>query len=156
MDRLDADLVELLTRQPRIGQVEAARRLGVARGTVQARLAKLVDRGAIRSFGPDVAPEAIGCPVLAFVFLEIAQGRLEQAVAVLDSIPEVLEVHGTTGPRDLLCRVVARDNGHLQEVINAMVHTPAVLRSTSHIAMSTQVPYRTLPLVRAVAGDAPR
>src|SRR3954451_25204778 len=125
IDRLDADIVELLTVHPRIGLVEVARRLGVARGTVQSRLAKLAERGAIASFGPQVDPAHIGYPVLAFVFLEIAQGRLAEAVETLADIPEVLDAYGTTGPRDLLCRVVARDNEHLQEIINAILHTTA-------------------------------
>ena len=151
LDRLDAGILELLTVNPRIGLVEVARRLGVARGTVQARLGKLVDRGAVTGFGPEVDPARIGYPVLAFVFLEIAQGRLREAVTTLEEIPEVLEAFGTTGPRDLICRVVARDNGHLQEIINAILHSPSVRRSTSYIAMSTQIAPRRLPLVRAAA-----
>ena len=152
LDRLDADIIELLTVNPRIGLVEVARRLGVARGTVQARLTKLADRGAVTGHGPEVDPARIGYPVLAFVFLEIAQGRLAEAVATLEAIPEVLEAHGTTGPRDIICRVVARDNGHLQEIINEILHSPSVRRSTSYIAMSTQIAPRRLPLVRAAAG----
>ena len=38
LDELDARLISLLTAEPRIGVLEASRRLGVARGTVQARL----------------------------------------------------------------------------------------------------------------------
>ena len=151
IDRLDADILEVLATQPRIGLVEVARRVGAARGTVQARLGKLADRGAVRSYGPEVDPAQIGYPVLAFVFLEIVQGRLDDAVEALESVPEVLEAFGTTGPRDLLCRVVAHDNGHLQEIINAILHSPSVRRSTSYVAMSTQIAPRTLPLIRAAA-----
>jgi DNA-binding Lrp family transcriptional regulator len=149
IDRLDADILELLTVHPRIGLVEIARRLGVARGTVQSRLTKLAERGAISGIAPHVEPSQIGYPVLAFVFLEISQGRLPEAVERLESIPEVLEAYGTTGPRDLLCRVVARDNEHLQEVINSILQTTAVRRSTSYVAMSRQIAPRALPLVRA-------
>ena len=45
IDRLDAALIELLATEPRVGVLEASRRLGVARGTVQARLDRLQDRG---------------------------------------------------------------------------------------------------------------
>ena len=151
IDELDARIIEVMTQEPRIGVVEVARRLNVARGTVQARLTKLTDRGAVTGFGPQVEPHQIGYPVLAFVFLEISQGRLPEAVETLEAIPEVLEAYGTTGPRDLLVRVVARDNEHLQEVINAILHTSAVRRSTSFVAMSRQIAPRSLPLVRAAA-----
>src|SRR4051812_5656871 len=152
IDQLDARLLLMLRAHPRIGLIEVARRLGVARGTVQARLDKLQARGVITGFGPDVEPAEMGYPVLAFVALEIVQGRLDEAVAGLKQVPEVLEAHGVTGDRDLLCRVVARDNTHLQDVINAMLHTGAVQRSTSSISMTRQIPFRIEPLIEA-AGD---
>lgn len=140
-----------MEHEPRIGLLEVSRRLGVARGTVQARVAKLTDRGVITGFGPQVEPARMGYPVLAFVFLEIAQGRLAEAVEVLEQMPEVMEAHGTTGPLDLLCRVTARDNEHLQEILNSILASPAIRRSTSYIAMSRQIGFRTEPLVRAAA-----
>ncbi len=68
-------LLELLAEEPRIGVLEASRRLGVARGTVQARLDRLQSNGVIRGFGPDVDPAALGYPVTAFATLEIKQGQ---------------------------------------------------------------------------------
>ena len=151
IDDLDARLIALMAAEPRIGLMEASRRLNVARGTVQARLAKLTERGVIRSFGPEVDPSKIGYPVLAFVFLEITQGRLIEAIAHLESVPEVLEAHATSGPRDLLCRVAAHDTEQLQEIINRLLSTSAVRRSTSYIVLSTQIAHRTGPLVQAAA-----
>ena len=62
-----------------------------------------------------------------------------------------MPVDVVTGDRDLLCRVVARDNTHLQDVINAMLHTGAVQRSTSSISMTRQIPFRIDPLIEAAA-----
>jgi DNA-binding Lrp family transcriptional regulator len=149
IDQLDARLLLMLRAHPRVGLLEVSRRLGVARGTVQARLEKLQARGVITGFGPEIDPGHMGYPVMAFVSLVIVQGRLDEAVAGLRRVPEVLEAHGVTGDRDLLCRVVARDNGHLQDVINDMLHKGAVQRSTSAISMSRQIPYRVEPLIGA-------
>src|SRR5690606_40319656 len=44
IDALDARLIRALCETPRAGVMELARRLGVARGTVQARLDKLQQR----------------------------------------------------------------------------------------------------------------
>ena len=151
IDELDAELLALLRAEPRIGLMEASRRLGVARGTVQARLAKLEERGVVKGFGPEVDPGRMGYPVLAFVFLQIAQGRLAEAVAVLDDVPEVLEATATSGPSDLLCRIVAQDTEHLQEIVNRLLSNTAIRRSTSYIALSQQIPYRTGPLVEAAS-----
>jgi DNA-binding Lrp family transcriptional regulator len=154
IDELDGRLLTLLRDEPRLGLSEAARRLGVARGTVQARLAKLQDSGVVRGFGPEVDPGRMGYPVLAFVFLQIAQGRLAEAVSVLRAVPEVLEATATSGPSDLLCRVVAQDTEHLQEIVNQLLSNNAIRRSTSYIALSQQIPYRTGPLVQT-AGALP-
>jgi DNA-binding Lrp family transcriptional regulator len=153
IDELDARLVKVLNEQPRVGLLEIARQLGVARGTVSARLDKLVRRGVVIGFGPEVDPVAVGFPILAFVELDIIQGRLDEAVEQLRGVPEVLEAHATSGDRDLLCRVVAKDPEHLQEIVNVMVRSEAVRRSTSHIALSRQIPMRTQPLLDAYAGE---
>ena len=154
IDELDARLLATLSGNPRIGLMEVARRLGVARGTVQARLAKLEQRGVVRGFGPEIDPAAAGYPLLAFVFLQIAQGRLDEAVAVLRAVPEVLEAAATSGPSDLLCRVVARDTEHLQRIVNQLLSHHAIRRTTSYIALSEPIPMRTGPLVQAAAGPA--
>ncbi len=149
IDDLDARLVTELSRSPRVGVLELARRLGVARGTVQARIDKLLQRGVITGFGPDLDLSALGYDVLAFVTLEISQGRAEDVVAHLRSVPEVLECHATTGQGDLHCRVVARTNLHLHEIINRIVTAPGIVRSTTVIALSEQIHQRTLPLVES-------
>ncbi len=132
--------------------LEASRRLGVARGTVQARLDRLQARGVITGYGPDIDPVALGHGVTAFVTLEIRQVRGHDPVAErLAAIPEVLEVHTITGPGDMLCRVVARTNADLQRVIDAIVTVTGVVRAATVIALAAPVPYRVLPLVRAVA-----
>lgn len=151
-DRLDARLVTLLAEQPRTGVLECARRLGVARGTVQARLDRLQARGVITGFGPDVDPAALGYGVTAFVTLEIAQGTGHRVVAQhLAGIPEVLEVHTVTGQGDLLCRIVARSNSDLQRVIDEMVADTDIRRTSTLIALTAPIPHRVLPLVAAAA-----
>lgn len=152
IDQLDAKIIALLTAEPRIGVLECSRRLGVARGTVQARLDRLAQRGVITGYGPDIHPAALGYGVTAFVTLHIRQAGGHAPVAQqLAAIPEVLEVHTITGPADMLCRVVARSNADLQRVIDRIVDVQGVERTSSVIALDTPVPYRTLPLVRAAA-----
>ncbi|WP_084957189.1 Lrp/AsnC family transcriptional regulator [Thermoactinospora rubra] len=161
IDQLDADLIALLKKEPRLGVLECSRRLGVARGTVQARLDRMIARGVIMGFGPDVSPAALGYAVTAFVTLEIRQIAGHDPVTEgLARIPEVLEVHTITGGADLLCRVVARSNADLQRVIDQIVEVKGVVRTSSTIALDTPVPYRVLPLVADVPrhrqGDARR
>jgi DNA-binding Lrp family transcriptional regulator len=155
IDQLDADLIATLRANPRVGLLEVARRLGVARGTVQARLSKLESSGVITGHGPEIDPAKLGYGVAAFVMIELAQGRLAEAVEVMNAMPELLEADGVSGPQDLICRVVARDTEHLQQLVNELLRTPAIRRCTSYIVLSRQVPPRTGPLVAAAGGAAP-
>jgi len=149
IDVLDARILEAFTEDPSLGVLGASRQLGVARGTVQARLDRLVARGVIRSFAPQVDPAALGYPVTAFCTLEIRQGRGHGPVVEhLSAIPEVLEAHTITGSGDLLVRVVARDNPDLQRVIDRVVDDSHVIRASTAISLATRIEHRTLPLVR--------
>lgn len=155
IDDLDRRLIELFATEPRVGMLEASRRLGVARGTVQARIDRLQQRGIVTGYGPEIDPGALGHGVTAFVTLEIRQaGGHDQVADRLAQIGEVLEAHTITGMGDLLCRVVARTNADLQRVIDAIVDVPGVVRASTVIALATPVAYRVLPLVRAVAESA--
>ncbi|MFG2291396.1 Lrp/AsnC family transcriptional regulator [Streptomyces sp. NPDC048595] len=153
IDHLDGALLELLAKEPRIGVLEASRRLGVARGTVQARLDRLQSNGVIRGFGPDVDPAALGYPVTAFATLEIKQGQGGDVRAYLTTVPEVLELHTTTGHGDMLCRLVARSNADLQRVIDRVVGFDGIVRASTAIVMENPVPLRIIPLVQQASGD---
>ena len=153
MDDLDVTLLDLFAAEPRIGVLEASRRLGVARGTVQARLDKLVERGVVTGWGPDLDPQALGFPVTAFLTLEIRQGAGHDSVAAhLAEIPEVLEACTITGAGDMWCRLVARSNADLQRVIDRVLSNEGIVRSTTVIALAAQVRYRVLPLARTSVG----
>ena len=151
VDPLDARILQLFADDPRIGVLEASRQLGAARGTVQARLDRLAQRGVVRGWGPDVDPIALGFAVTAFVTLEITQGGHAQIETALAGVPEVLEVHTVTGPGDMLVRLVARTNADLQRVIDEVLAVRGVLRCSTVIALANGVTYRTMPLVLAAS-----
>jgi DNA-binding Lrp family transcriptional regulator len=151
IDQLDARIIRLFTEEPRIGVFEASRRLGVARGTVQARLDRLHRTGVIRGFGPQVDPDALGYGITAFATLEIRQGRGRDVRAHLDTIPELLEMHTITGNGDMLCRIVARSNRDLQHVIDRMVDFEGIVRTSTVIALENPIRLRVVPLAEVAA-----
>jgi DNA-binding Lrp family transcriptional regulator len=152
LDELDGRILDLFSAEPRVGVLEASRRLKVARGTVQARLDRLERDGVVTSWAPRIAPAALGYAVTAFVTLEILQheGRTDISER-LAHIPEVLECWTVTGSGDLWCRIVAHSNADLQRVIDSMVTDPAVVRSVTLIGLTELIDYRTRPLVQSAA-----
>ncbi|MFE5732425.1 Lrp/AsnC family transcriptional regulator [Streptomyces sp. NPDC056528] len=150
VDGLDTRILRLLIEQPRTSVREYARILGVARGTVQARIDRLERDGVITATGPVLSPAALGHPVLAFVHVEVTQGHLDEVGDALASVPEIVEAFSITGGGDLLTRVVARDAGHLEDVIQRLIRLPGVVRTRTEIALRERVPHRLLPLVEAI------
>ena len=154
LDTVDWQVLRVLSEGSRLGMLEVSRRAEVARGTAQAHVDRLVSTGVITSFAPHLDVRAMGYGVLAFTTIDIAQGRLGDVVAHLREVPEVLEAHAITGPGDMHCRVAARTNEHLQDIINRILEVQGIGRTTTVIALSEQIPYRVLPLVGALADEA--
>jgi DNA-binding Lrp family transcriptional regulator len=150
IDRLDARLLAVLSDDARIGVGELASALGVARNTVQARLRKLTDNKVLRGYHPDIDLAAVGVAVQAFVALEIRQSELQEIARSLADIPEVLEVHATTGREDLLVRVATSTQADLQRLAEHIVSLHGVEHSSTTLALTTPLPYRITPLLESL------
>jgi len=153
LDQLDKRIVAVLRSRPRIPVVELARTLGVARGTAHARLRRLEQSNVVTGYGPDIDLDRAGWSVLSFTTLEIIQESDRQIVGLLESMPEVLEVFAVTGPGDLLCRIVARSNAHLHEILQRVLGQPGVIRATTNLALATRIHRTGADLLAASANS---
>jgi len=89
--------------------------------------------------------------VTAYATLEIRQGAGLAVAERLAGLPQVLEAVTITGQGDLLCRVVARSNADLQELIDELTAVDGVQRTATVIALSVRIPPRLLPLIDLAA-----
>ncbi|MCX2933713.1 Lrp/AsnC family transcriptional regulator [Mycobacterium sp. CVI_P3] len=154
IDRLDVELLELLSRDARIGVVELASTLGISRNTVQSRLRRLEQGGLLVGYRPEIDLAQAGVATQAFIGLEVQQGRLASIVDALVEIPQVLEIHATTGREDLLVRVATENQAGLQQLIERIVMIPGVVHSTTTLALTTPLPYRAVPLIKDMTRNA--
>ena len=152
-DQSDRQLIGALSNGARATITELAKQTVMARSTVQLRLARLEDSGVIEGYGPDLSPALAGYGVTAFTTLSIVQGSHDRVVANLAAIPEVLEVHVVTGEGDLLCRIAARSNDHLHDVLQTIVGMAEVGRADSQLALSSPVRRSIADLITLQLGD---
>lgn len=153
LDSLDMRVLILCLTQPRAGVREYARTLGVARGTVQARLDKLEEAGVLDGWAPTISPSGLGFGTLAYLRLNLAQGVLDEVAEALRSVPEVMEADTIAGESDLMCQVVARNAANLEEVIQRILAIPGVIRTRTETVLRRRISRRTLPLIRALARE---
>jgi DNA-binding Lrp family transcriptional regulator len=154
IDRLDVELLEMLATDARAGVVELASRLGISRNTVQARLRRLEEGGLLTGYRPELKLGQAGVSMEAFIGLEVQQGRLASIVDALTAMPQVLEIHATTGREDLLVRVATETQADLQQLIETIVSIAGVVHSTTTLALTTPLPYRAVPLLKHITRDA--
>ncbi|MCH7669314.1 MAG: Lrp/AsnC family transcriptional regulator [Acidobacteria bacterium] len=151
LDQIDTSILRLLASEPRIGALEISRRLGIARGTVTARIARLEQDGVVTGYGPDIDLATLGYVLTAFVTVEMQSGTYKDLIDKLREIPEVLETHVLAGPGDILCRVVARSNDHLMALLQDILGSEGVGKTTTAISLSEEIPPRSLSLVLSAA-----
>jgi DNA-binding Lrp family transcriptional regulator len=151
LDATDARLLLALAEDPRASVMALSQRLGLARNTVQARLTKLEQAGALAPFDRRVLPEALGYRLAAYVTVQVAQRSLAEVSDGLAHIPEVLEVTGLSGVADLLVRVVARDADDLWRITEQVLAIEGVQRIDTALALRRFVDHRVTPLLERAA-----
>jgi DNA-binding Lrp family transcriptional regulator len=147
LDPTDRRILLALDSDPRMPIMVLAQRLGLARGTVQARLERMTTGGALRLHSTRVDATALGRGVSAEVAAELDQSHLNEAIAALREIPEVLECLAPAGDTDLLIRVVATSPDDLYRVSEEIRLCPGITRTSTRMILRTVIPYRTTALL---------
>jgi DNA-binding Lrp family transcriptional regulator len=151
VDALDARLLLALVDDPRATVMALAQRVGLSRNTVQARLARFDDRAVLGTFDRRIDAAALGCPLTAFINVDVTQRLLAEVASALAAIPEVLEAIGLSGATDLLVRVVARDADDLYRIAGQILAIEGVVRTETSLAMRRLIEHRLTPLLERIA-----
>lgn len=105
MDELDRRLIALLRADARLSASKLAGELKVSRGTVQNRIDRLLERGAIQGFTIRIRPDLDPARVRAITCIEIEGQRAAAVIKALRGLPQVAAIHTTNGRWDLICEL---------------------------------------------------
>jgi len=130
LDSLDGRIILALDKDPEASALALSRTLGVARNTVHARL--------------------------AFLSLSISQTRTGSVENGLAAIPEVIEVHATTGDADLMAKVVARGTADLYRITNEILEIDGIERTSTAISILELMPPRYDGLISRLSKEESR
>ena len=139
MDDLDRNILGLLGADARMSVATLARRLKVARSTIQARLERLETGGVIAGYTLKLGEEARQGRLRASVLLTIEPRAQAAILSRLKSIPEVERVFTTSGRFDLLMQIAAPNTQVLDGVLDQIGALTGVRSSESLIHLSTRI-----------------
>ncbi len=139
MDDLDRNILALLGADARMSVATLARRLKVARSTIQARLERLETSGIIAGYTLKLGEEARQGRLRASVLLTIEPRAQAAILSRLKSIAEIERVFTTSGRFDLLMQVAAPNTQVLDQVLDQIGALTGVKSSESLIHLSTRI-----------------
>lgn len=136
-DRLDRELISLLRSDGRASLSKLAEILGVSRGTVQNRLDRLMDSGALLGFTVRVREDYELDGIRAVMLIEVVGKSTSQVIRRLRGMPEIHALHTTNGAWDLVAEIQAPGLPDFDRVLREVRLVEGVLNSETSILLST-------------------
>ncbi len=141
LDAIDLRLLHELRRNGRTSAEELSRTLSLSRPAVRDRMRRLERMGILVGYTIVVDWEALGYPILAFIWVRTGSGDCDvharSVMALSNDAAAVEEVHRVTGEWCLLVKVHARSSRDLADVLDAIRESPQVTATATTLALST-------------------
>ena len=141
IDKLDKQILEIISSNARIPFKDVAAECGVSRAAIHQRVQRLIDMKVIVGSGYHVNPGSLGYSTCTFVGIKLERGSMyKQVCEAFAGIPEIVECHFTTGPYTMLIKLYARDNAHLMELLNDKIQVvPGVISTETLISLKQNI-----------------
>lgn len=141
LDKLDKQILSMLMKDATIPYTEIAKELVISAGTIHVRMKKLIEMEVVLGSHLEINPTKVGYDVCAFLGIFLEKGsEYNDAVVRLKKVPEVVELHYTTGVYSMFAKIVCRDTQHLREVLNEHIQTiKGVQRTETFISLEQSI-----------------
>ena len=138
-DQTDRQLITLLQANARASTAELARKLGIARTTVVARLARLESAGVIVGYTAKLGSEAQDRGVQAFVGITVQPRAGREVVKKLTSFPELRQLASVSGEFDYMAVLRAESTMRLDALLDEIGEIEGVIKTTSSVVLALRV-----------------
>ncbi|HEV2651780.1 MAG TPA: Lrp/AsnC family transcriptional regulator [Rhizomicrobium sp.] len=132
----DVRLVGLLRANAREPTASLARKLGLARSTVQERIARLEREGTIKGYTVRLSDDADAAKLRAIVMIETDAKRADRVAAELRKMPEVRTLSAVAGTFDLVAAVETETPPKIDALLDRIGRVAGVARTVSSIILS--------------------
>ena len=138
MDDTDARILSELRRNARAGLTELSGRLGLARATIRARIARMETAGVIRGFTVLTQDDMAEAPVRAITLLAVEGAGASRITRSLLGEPQVMRVHATNGKWDLIAEIATDTLIELDETLARIRRIAGVTASETNLLLSSR------------------
>lgn len=146
LDKLDRQILKLISDDARVPFLEVARACGVSGAAIHQRIQKLTSMGILKGSQFIIDPEKIGYETCAYIGLNLKNPEsFDTVVEELKKIPEVVECHYTTGNYDMFIKIFAVNNHHLLNIIHDKLQPLGLSRSETIVSFNAVID-RQLPI----------
>ncbi len=147
IDKLDKQIMEIISGNARIPFKDVAAECGVSRAAIHQRVQRLIDMNVIIGSGYHVNPKSLGYTTCTYVGISLDKGSMYKSVVEeLERIPEIVECHFTTGPYSMLVKLYARDNEQLMDLLNNKIQSIHGVDSTETLISLDQSIKKEVPI----------
>lgn len=134
IDKLDRQILSMLIKDAMTPFTEIAKELIISTGTVHVRIKKLTEMGVVVGSHLEINPAKVGYDVCAFLGIFLDKGSdYHDCVTHMKKIPEIVEVHYTTGAYSMFAKVICRDTQHLRQVLSEQIQAIRGVQRTETI-----------------------
>ena len=137
MDNLDRRLLALLRENARTSIASLAKALGVARGTVQNRIARLERDGTIVGYSVRLKPQVEEHRIRALMTIAVEGNHIEAVIAALRGDPAVGALHSTNGRWDIVAELRAESLAAFDEVLGRIRRLEGIASTETSLLLST-------------------
>lgn len=132
----DTKLLALLKNNAREPTASLARKLGLARSTVQERIARLEREGIIKGYTVRLSEEAETRKLRAVVMIAADPKQAERVNAELKRMPEVRALSAVSGAYDMMALVEADNPARMDAALDRIGRAAGVARTVTSIILS--------------------
>jgi len=137
LDDTDRELIALLRDDARLPVATLAKKLRVARGTVQNRLARLERDGVIVGYTVRLKPQAEGHRIRALMLVAVEGNRADDVLRALRGDPAVVALHSTNGRWDIVAELRADSLEAFDRVLSGIRLIDGIAQTETSILLST-------------------
>lgn len=138
-DDLDHQLLALLQANARESTANLARKLGVARTTVLARLSRLERSGAIVGYTARLGAQSAERSVQAYVGITTAPKSARDVTAQLARLPELRQLCSVSGEFDYIALLRTDSTARLDTLLDQIGEIDGVTKTTTSVVLALRV-----------------